>query len=93
MSRKPFLILLAALLILMPALTGCGGGESEEAATTEQAAPAAEETAPAATVATHDCDGGCGMTAVPEDQLTEIDGKWYCAGCAAKAAKSTDHSG
>ena len=58
----------------------------EEAATTETTEAAAE------TVATHDCAGACGMTNVPEDQLTEIDGKWYCAGCAAKA-KEEDHSG
>jgi hypothetical protein len=41
-------------------------------------------------VATHDCEGACGMTSVPEDQLTEIDGKWYCAGCAAKAKEADD---
>ncbi len=33
------------------------------------------------TTATHDCDRGCGMTAVPMVQLTEVDGKYYCAGC------------
>mgnify|MGYP002642095904 CR=1 FL=1 len=31
--------------------------------------------------AKHDCDGGCGMTAVPLVQLTEVAGKYYCAGC------------
>lgn len=33
----------------------------------------------------------CGMKDVPEAQLTEIDGKWYCAGCARKVA--ADHPG
>jgi hypothetical protein len=77
-------------------LCGCGGGEAEQptpagqsaGTAAEQAAPPAPEHPtehPAATaVATHDCDGGCGMTAVPEDQLTQIDGKWYCAACAKK---------
>lgn len=51
------------------------------------AAPAAGEQA----AAVHDCAGGCGMTAVPEDQLTEIEGQWYCAGCARKAGE--DHTG
>jgi hypothetical protein len=77
---------LIALLMMVPLLTGCGGGE-EEAATAETPEAAAES------VATHDCAGACGMTAVPEDQLTEIDGKWYCAGCAAKAKEGGADSG
>ena len=45
--------------------------------------------------AVHDCDGGCGMTNVPEVQLTEVDGKYYCKGCMAKmeAEEHTDHEG
>lgn len=44
-------------------------------------------------VAVHDCDGGCGMTAVPEAQMTQVDGKWYCKGCLAKveAEKTAEH--
>ena len=42
-------------------------------------------------VVVHDCAGACGMKDVPEAQLTEIDGKWYCAGCAKAAAE--DHTG
>lgn len=70
---------------------------AEEAATTETvpetAAETAAETATEAVteiVAAHDCAGGCGMHAVPEDQMTEIEGKWYCAGCAKKAASGGD---
>lgn len=82
------LTIFAALILLM---AGCGGGE-DTAADAESAAPA-EQTAPAEqpapetegeTVAAHDCAGGCGMKNWPEDQMTEIDGKWYCAGCAKK---------
>ena len=61
----------------------------------EHCAPKPEEaTGTAATehpTAVHDCAGPCGMKAVAEDQLTEIDGKWYCAGCAKNAAQ--DHTG
>jgi hypothetical protein len=42
-------------------------------------------------VATHDCAGDCGMTNVPESEMTEIDGKWYCAGCARKAQEDHGH--
>ncbi len=83
-------------------LAGCGSKEAEQPAaqqTTEQPAaehPAAEhpaaEPAGDAAAAVHDCAGACGMTAVPEDQLTEIDGKWYCAACAHKL-DGGDHSG
>lgn len=86
MSRKIALLFLAAVLVVVPALTGCGGGETEQSAAETQAEPAA-------TVATHDCDGACGMTSVPEDQLTEVDGKWYCAGCAPKDETTDEHAG
>ncbi len=71
---KKLMILLSAVFLLMSlvAFTGCGGDK------------AAEETE-AIQVATHDCDGGCGMKNMPAGQTTEIDGKFYCAGCAAKA--------
>ena len=85
------LILGASLITLLAfslLIAGCGGGGEDTAAETKSAAPA-EEAAPAAetateTVAVHDCAGGCGMKAVPEDKMTEIDGKFYCAGCAKK---------
>jgi formylmethanofuran dehydrogenase subunit E len=35
--------------------------------------------------ATVECAGGCGME-MPKSAATEIDGKFYCAGCAAKMA-------
>ncbi|MEN8006149.1 MAG: hypothetical protein ABFS42_04000 [Candidatus Krumholzibacteriota bacterium] len=83
---------LVSLLALILFVAGCGGGddaatEAEGAATTEEAAPveaAAEEAAETTTemVAAHDCAGECGMKAVPEDQMVEIEGKWYCGGCA-----------
>jgi len=94
------MILGASLITLLAfglLIAGCGGGDdngtqAESAAPAEEAAPA--ETATDATtevVATHDCAGGCGMKAVPEDKMTEVDGKWYCAGCAKKA--QAEHEG
>ena len=90
MTKKTILATaLVALLTLVPLLAGCGGGGEEESA-----APA-DKAATTETVAAHDCAGGCGMTNTPEDQMTEVDGKWYCAGCAAKATeeKEEDHTG
>jgi PBP1b-binding outer membrane lipoprotein LpoB len=105
MRRMLPLTVALALVLLVAVLTGgCGQKEAEEAqapppaSTTQEAqAPAATEAAETADsttagVAVHDCAGGCGMTNVPEDQLTEIDGKWYCAGCA-KKLQEEDHSG
>ena len=85
------LILGASLITLLAfslLIAGCGGGGEDTAAEAESAAPA-EEAAPAAETATdavavHDCAGGCGMKGMPEDKMTEIDGKFYCAGCAKK---------
>ena len=80
---RKLLIFLAVVLFALPlALAGCG--ESEQAASE---ADAVEK------VATHDCAGGCGMKDVAVDQLTEVDGKFYCAGCAPKVDKEEDHSG
>jgi len=83
------LILGASLITLLAfslLIAGCGGGdtasEAESAAPAEGAAPTAETATE--TVAVHDCAGGCGMKAMPEDKMTEIDGKFYCAGCAKK---------
>ncbi len=71
-------LILMLSLTLLP-LAGCGDGDGggEKAQKSEVAA-------------THDCDGGCGMKDVPMDQLTKVDGKYYCASCAEKA-KSGDH--
>jgi hypothetical protein len=85
------IVALAALLLL----AGCGGGEDTDTKA-ESAAEAAPEAAPAteaseaATVASHDCAGGCGMKDWPEDQMTEIEGKWYCAGCAKKVQAESE---
>lgn len=97
--RLIWIVGLAAMLLMLPLLAGCGGGEdaaseAESAATAEQPATAehpagTEHPAKAATetAAMHDCAGDCGMKAVPEAQMTEVNGKWYCAGCAKKAAE------
>ncbi len=77
-------LLLTALCALVLALGACGGGGDDAT----QADKAADTPAVAAT---HDCDGACGMTAVPEAQLTQVDGKWYCAGCVEKA--KAEHEG
>ena len=86
---------LVSLLAIFLFAAGCGDGGGDTASQTESAAPA-EEAAPAETateaatetatetVAVHDCAGGCGMTGMPEDKMTEIEGKFYCAGCAKK---------
>jgi hypothetical protein len=80
------LILGASLITLLAfgvLVVGCGGGD-DTASQAESAAPV-EKAESAETVAAHDCAGECGMKAVPEDQMTEVDGKWYCAACAKKA--------
>jgi hypothetical protein len=86
-------VILAAGALALGLVTGCGNGGDERAV---EQAPPANEAAPHgdAQVAVHDCAGPCGMKAVPETQLTQVDGKWYCAGCVAKAtadAGKTDH--
>jgi len=106
MKRRIMLIgSLAALLIMLLIVAGCGG-KDDSASQAESAAPAetkaehptehpaaqAAETA-TETAAVHDCAGGCGMTAVPESEMTEIDGKWYCAGCAKKIQEEKEHAG
>ena len=95
---------LISLLAIFLLIVGCGDGGGDTASQTESAAPA-EEAAPAETaaetatetatetVAMHDCDGGCGMKAMPEDQMTEIKGKFYCAGCAKKMESGGEAQG
>jgi len=57
----------------------------------------AEKKAAEPVAARHDCAGGCGMMDWPEDQMTEIDGQWFCKGCAATMEGDTpdhdDHEG
>ena len=76
--KKGNLVLLVAAVGLMLLLVGCDSGNQEAAET-----PAVENTTTVAEA--HDCDGGCGMTAVPMDHLTEVNGKFYCGGCVEKA--------
>jgi len=96
--RVIWIVGIAAMLLMLPLVTGCGDGEdtaaeAESAAADQPAAAAADHptehptTEATETVAAHDCAGGCGMKAVPEADMTEVNGKWYCAGCAKKAAE------
>lgn len=73
------IILLIATAILLALVAGCSSNDKQEAAATPPATDTSSQVAQ-----THDCDGGCGMTNVPMDKLTEIDGKFYCQGCAHK---------
>jgi len=86
-------LLLALLCALALLLAGCGGGGDDAESTTEQAVESAADAAAdaAAEIAVHDCDGACGMKDVPLDQLTKVDDKFYCAGCAKKAQE--EHKG
>jgi len=79
---KKMIILLSALVLLVSlvSFTGCGDK------------PADDAKADATVVATHDCDGGCGMTNMPADKTTEIEGKFYCTGCA-KHMQEGNHEG
>ena len=94
------------LLAMFLFIAGCGDGGEE--ATTQAEHPASSEhpTADAATeaakvevekaadaVAVHTCAGGCGMKDMPADQMTEIDGKFYCAGCAKKVESGGEGHG
>ncbi|MBE0567660.1 MAG: hypothetical protein IH621_17015 [Krumholzibacteria bacterium] len=105
-KRIPTMVLVLAFAVGVLVLAGCGDKPAEQAeqavpatqstgtaAEHPTAQPAEHPGSPAAdqAVATHDCAGGCGMTAVPEDQLTLVDGKWYCAGCVAKAKEHEGH--
>ncbi len=83
--KKGNLILLVVAAALLLVIAGCSSGD-QEAAT-----PQAETTTE--TVATHDCDGPCPMKDVAMDHLTEINGKYYCAGCAVKAKADAEAEG
>ncbi|MCP4291353.1 MAG: hypothetical protein GY780_05905 [bacterium] len=77
---KVFLTILAMMTLVF--VVGCGGeGKSDQKETTEETQ-----------VVLHDCEGCCGATQMPMDKLTEIDGKFYCAGCI-NSAKTGDHTG
>ncbi len=79
--NKGNLVLMALAISLLVFVVGCSGGDNEATeATTEAATEATTEVAE-----THDCDGPCPMKDVAMDHLTEINGKFYCAGCAVKA--------
>lgn len=54
-------------------------------------AACAEKKSGETVTARHDCAGDCGMTDWPEDQMTQIDGKWYCKGCAAEMEGGDGH--
>ena len=83
-------ILIFALLAVLCMAAGCGGDNTEEQAAPAESAATETAAETATTVATHDCDGGCGMKDVSEANMTEIDGKFYCAGCAKKAEAEHD---
>ncbi len=77
-------LILSGLLILMVSLVAFAGCGEKDAEKVEAAAEVA---------VTHDCAGGCGMTKMPADKTTEVDGKFYCAGCAKKAEAGDSHEG
>lgn len=81
MKKSVAVLSLMAFVLLLTLVVGCG-----------QKSDSASEADSAAKITAHDCDGGCGMKDVPVDQLTEIDGKYYCAGCKDKVEKD-DHAG
>jgi hypothetical protein len=92
MKKSSLLIMLPTAGLLL-VLVGCNAEKKEAASTpavetTTEAAPAATDHPAAAgteVAATHDCAGVCGMTNVPTDHMTEINGKFYCGGCAVTA--------
>lgn len=81
-AMKKTLILsgLLILLISLVAVAGCG----DQDAGTEEATKVA---------VTHDCAGDCGMTNMTPEQTKEIDGKFYCTGCAKKVEADDPHAG
>ena len=103
MKKLTLLAILIAAMFLLAGCGGGDEAETtakDEAPATEATEavaehPKAEHPAsaehPAAgteTAAVHDCSGACGMKDVPEDKLTEVGGKYYCAGCVGKAEEA-----
>jgi len=84
MKRLVSVVSMLVLVCALATVVGCGDSSDKSADTGNEAA-----------AKVHDCAGGCGMKDVAADQMTEVDGKHYCAGCAkeAKEAKEGDHSG
>lgn len=82
------LMLTMIVLLSLGLMVGCGGSDAEQTEQAEQV----EQVEPAADVqvATHDCDGGCGMTDMPVDQTVEYEGKYYCKGCATKVVPAEE---
>ena len=93
MKKLLIILTLVTLAFALPLVVGCGEKtETADEAATEAVDEAVTEAAAEAEVATADCAGSCGMKNVPKDQMTEKDGKFYCAGCA-HALEDHDHSG
>lgn len=80
MKKKILLTGLFILLVSLVAVAGCG----DQDAGTEESAK---------TIVNHDCEGDCGMTNMKPEHTKEIDGKFYCTGCAKKLADSDEHKG
>jgi hypothetical protein len=78
MTMKKNLIL-SGLLILLVSLVAVAGCGDKDAATDETAKEAAADA-----VVLHDCEGDCGMTQMAAEHTKEIDGHFYCTGCAKK---------
>jgi len=80
MKKNLILTGLLILLVSLVAVAGCG----DKSADTDEAAK---------TIATHDCEGDWGMMNMTPEQTKEIDGKFYCTGCAKKVAADDAHKG
>jgi len=74
MKKNLILSGLLILLVSLFAVAGCG----DKDAGTDDAAKAADA------VVLHDCEGDCGMTQMAAEHTKEIDGHFYCTGCALK---------
>ncbi len=97
----------AVLLLGLAALYGCGGdaeanvcagcdaeldaSQAKMVGDAMYCAACAQKKANEEVIARHDCEGGCGMTDWPEDKMSQIDGKWYCKGCADKMQDDHGH--
>lgn len=77
MKRNLILAGLIILLVSLVAVTGCSKKDEKAEAV----------------VVAHDCAGDCGMTNMTPEQTKEVDGKFYCTGCAKKLEKTDAHEG